>query len=120
MEIKNDHYGRVSDYASKVGGSVKFHPGVRPWFVKVDVALPCACENELNGESAADLPKNCLLYTVDVYSSPFFTEFPSVLLSCLNQQQLTPQPPDWETGRLGDIFSYLSYVSLGPESWGEG
>jgi len=70
MEIKNDHYGRVADYASKVGGSVKFHPGVRPWFVKVDVALPCACENELNGESAADLIKNGVLCVAEGANMP--------------------------------------------------
>jgi len=58
MEIKNEHYGRVSDYAAKVGGSVRYEPGVRPWHVPVDVALPCACENELNAEDAAKLIKN--------------------------------------------------------------
>lgn len=61
MEVKNEHYGRVTDYASKVGGSVTFHPAARPWFVKVDVALPCACENELDADAAAVLAKICLV-----------------------------------------------------------
>src|SRR3989338_7575889 len=38
MEVKNHHYGRVSDYAERTG--VKFEAGVRPWHVPVDVALP--------------------------------------------------------------------------------
>ena len=40
MEVKNDLYGRVSDYAKRTGA--KFHADVRPWHVAVEVALPCA------------------------------------------------------------------------------
>src|SRR5690606_8860463 len=43
MEVKNHHYGRVSDYAERTG--TKFLAGQRPWGVKVDVALPCATQN---------------------------------------------------------------------------
>ena len=46
MEVKNHLYGRVSDYAQRVG--VEFHAGMRPWHVPVDVALPCATQNELD------------------------------------------------------------------------
>ena len=56
MEVKNHLYGRVSDYAKRVGAS--FHPGLRPWHVPVDVALPCATQNELDGEDARMLVKN--------------------------------------------------------------
>ena len=56
MDVKNHHYGRVSDYAQKVG--VKFHADATPWHVPVDVALPCATQNELNGEDARTLVKN--------------------------------------------------------------
>ncbi len=54
MEVKNHLYGRVKDYAERVPG-VKFVAGAKPWGVKVDVALPCATQNELNGEDAAIL-----------------------------------------------------------------
>ncbi len=56
MEVKNHYYGRVSDYAARVGA--RFHPGIRPWGVPVDVALPCATQNEISGEDAATLVKN--------------------------------------------------------------
>ncbi|MBB1077791.1 NADP-specific glutamate dehydrogenase [Rhodoferax sp. 4810] len=56
MAIKNQQYGRVSDYAAQAG--LRFEAGVRPWQVPVDVALPCATQNELDGADAAMLVKN--------------------------------------------------------------
>ncbi|MBB5505710.1 glutamate dehydrogenase/leucine dehydrogenase [Paraburkholderia sp. JPY681] len=56
MNVKNHHYGRVSDYAKRVG--LDFLSGQRPWHVPVDVALPCATQNEPNAEDAATLIKN--------------------------------------------------------------
>ena len=56
MQVKNEQYGRVDDYASRVGA--KFHAGVRPWHVPVDVALPCATQNELDENDARALIKN--------------------------------------------------------------
>ncbi|MFT7686889.1 MAG: glutamate dehydrogenase (NADP+) [Candidatus Azotimanducaceae bacterium] len=49
--------GPISDYADKFPGST-FHAGERPWGVKCDLALPCATQNELNGEDATTLVKN--------------------------------------------------------------
>jgi glutamate dehydrogenase (NADP+) len=57
MEVKNHLYGRVADYAQRVKG-VEFLPGVRPWQVPVDVALPCATQNELDGADARTLIRN--------------------------------------------------------------
>ncbi len=56
MEIKNEKYGRVSEYAERVGA--KFEAGKRPWHVPVDVALPCATQNELDAQDAATLIAN--------------------------------------------------------------
>ena len=56
MEVKNHLYGRVSDYAKRTGA--KFEADVRPWHVPVDVALPCATQNELDEKDAAVLIKN--------------------------------------------------------------
>ncbi len=56
MEVKNHLYGRVSDYAKRTGAT--FHAGARPWDVPVDVALPCATQNELDASDAATLIKN--------------------------------------------------------------
>ncbi len=57
-EIKNVHYGRVSEYAQRVGAI--FEAGKRPWHVPVDVAFPCATQNELDGHEAATLIGNGL------------------------------------------------------------
>lgn len=56
MDLKNNRRGRISEYAEKFG--CEYHAGERPWSVKCDVALPCATQNELNGEEAATLVKN--------------------------------------------------------------
>jgi glutamate dehydrogenase (NADP+) len=46
----------VAPYAEKFGA--EFHAGKKPWCVKVDVALPCATQNELNELDAEELVKN--------------------------------------------------------------
>src|SRR5690606_28769286 len=56
MEVKNHLYGRVGDYAERTG--TRFEAGVRPWHVAVDVALPCATQNELTEDDARLLIKN--------------------------------------------------------------
>ncbi|MDD2729596.1 NADP-specific glutamate dehydrogenase [Malikia sp.] len=56
MKVKNQDYGRVSDYARLVGA--KFEAGLRPWHVPVDVALPCATQNELDESDARTLIAN--------------------------------------------------------------
>jgi glutamate dehydrogenase (NADP+) len=56
MEVKNHLYGRVSDYAERTGS--EFHACAKPWNVPVDVALPCATQNELDAVDAAMLIKN--------------------------------------------------------------
>ncbi len=54
--IKNKERGRVEDYARELG--LQYEPGKRPWHVPVDVALPCATQNELDLEDARILIKN--------------------------------------------------------------
>jgi len=56
MEVKNHLYGRVSDYAART--HTRFEAGVKPWAVPVDVALPCATQNELDAADAQTLLKN--------------------------------------------------------------
>lgn len=57
MEIKNVNYGRISDYLKKYPDA-KYVAGGKPWEVKCDVALPCATQNELNGDEAKMLLDN--------------------------------------------------------------
>ncbi|MEO1490526.1 MAG: NADP-specific glutamate dehydrogenase [Pseudomonadota bacterium] len=54
---KKQRGNRISDYADQFAGST-FHAKARPWGVTCDVALPCATQNELNGEEAKTLLAN--------------------------------------------------------------
>jgi glutamate dehydrogenase (NADP+) len=56
MDLKNNKRGRIKEYADKFGA--EFHEGKRPWCVKCDIALPCATQNELNGDEAKALVAN--------------------------------------------------------------
>ena len=51
-ELKEVRRGRISEYADEFG--VKYYAGKRPWSVPCDLAFPCATQNEVNGEEAAD------------------------------------------------------------------
>lgn len=68
MEVKNHLYGRVSDYAARTGAC--FEPGVKPWHVPVDVALPCATQNELNERDAEQLIRNGVVCVAEGANMP--------------------------------------------------
>jgi glutamate dehydrogenase (NADP+) len=78
MDLKNVRRGRIAEYADKFS-SAKFIAGKRPWEVKVDIALPCATQNELNGEEAKHLVNNgviCIAEGANMPSTPeAITEF---------------------------------------------
>ena len=57
MDIKNGHRGRIKEYAEQVAGA-SYHEGEKPWGVACDIALPCATQNEINGEAAKALIAN--------------------------------------------------------------
>lgn len=57
MDLKNNRRGRISEYVDKYP-SAEFHKGETPWKVACDIALPCATQNELDGDAAAALIKN--------------------------------------------------------------
>ena len=57
MDLKNNRRGRIEEYADKYTGAT-YLEGERPWSVRCDVALPCATENEINGEDAKTLIDN--------------------------------------------------------------
>ncbi|BBU98114.1 NADP-specific glutamate dehydrogenase [Providencia rettgeri] len=54
-EIKNN-YGRIEEYAKEFG--LTYLAGQQPWNVPVDIALPCATQNELDVDAAKVLIKN--------------------------------------------------------------
>ena len=71
-ELKNVKRGRISEYV-KTYPNAKFMEGQRPWNVDVDIALPCATQNELNGEEAAMLIGNgviCIAEGANMPSTP--------------------------------------------------
>ena len=56
MDLKNNRRGRIKDYADEF--KVDYLEGQRPWSVPCDIALPCATQNEINGEDANTLISN--------------------------------------------------------------
>ena len=72
MDLKNNRRGRISEYVDKYG-SAEYHNGKTPWEVSCDIALPCATQNELNGDDAKKLVKNgciCVAEGANMPSTP--------------------------------------------------
>jgi glutamate dehydrogenase (NADP+) len=69
MELKNVKRGRIEEYVAKYP-SAKFVAGKRPWEVKVDIALPCATQNELNGDEAKALVANGVIAVAEGANMP--------------------------------------------------
>jgi glutamate dehydrogenase (NADP+) len=68
-DLKNVRRGRVQEMADKYEGFV-FHQGKRPWGEKVDIALPCATQNELNEEEAKTLLANGVMCVAEGANMP--------------------------------------------------
>jgi len=72
MHIKNVERGRISDYLKKYP-SATFVAGKTPWGVACDIAMPCATQNELNGDDAKALIANgvkCVAEGANMPSTP--------------------------------------------------
>ena len=65
LELRASGNDIVATYADRFPGSV-FHAGKKPWEQKVDIALPCATQNELNGEDARQLVDNGVQLVAEV------------------------------------------------------
>jgi len=60
LELRASNNDVVQPYAAEFGA--QFIPGKKPWECRTDIAMPCACENEVNLEDAKTLVKNgCFL-----------------------------------------------------------
>ena len=55
-ELKEKRSARISEYAKKY--KVEYFEGKNPWSIKCDIALPCATQNELDGDDAKTLTDN--------------------------------------------------------------
>ena len=69
MDLKNVQRGRISEYV-KIYPSAVFVEGKRPWEKDVDIALPCATQNELNGEEAKSLTSNGVICVAEGANMP--------------------------------------------------
>lgn len=72
LELRASNEDIVSPYAKEFPGS-EFHQGKRPWEVKVDIALPCATQNELDEKDAQNLVNNgciCVCEGANMPSTP--------------------------------------------------
>jgi glutamate dehydrogenase (NADP+) len=69
LELRATNEDIVAPYAERFS-SATFYPGKRPWDQKVDIALPCACENELGEEDAKHLVDNGVIAVVEGANMP--------------------------------------------------
>ena len=79
MNLKNVERGRISQYTKKYPNAT-FHEGEKPWDVSVDLALPCATQNELSEEHAELLVKNGCIAIVEGANMPCTPEAISVFI----------------------------------------
>ncbi|MGB1818176.1 MAG: NADP-specific glutamate dehydrogenase [Candidatus Poseidoniaceae archaeon] len=85
MDLKNNRRGRISEYADQfpsaqytaVDRNLDHNP---LWNVNVDVALPCATQNELNGADAANLVANSVTAVAEGANMPCTPEAVEVFL----------------------------------------
>tara|TARA_B110000438_G_scaffold303079_1_gene363030 strand:+ start:1611 stop:2948 length:1338 start_codon:yes stop_codon:yes gene_type:complete len=78
MDLKNKKRGRIKEYADKYG--CEYWADKRPWGAKCDVAIPCATQNEINGDEAKHLVKNGCLCVVEGANMPTEPEAVEVFL----------------------------------------
>ena len=68
LEMRASGRDKVQDYADKF--NVPFYAGKKPWDVKVDIAMPCATQNEIGMEEAKQIVANGIKYLVEVSNMP--------------------------------------------------
>ena len=72
LELRASNRNIVAPFAEKFAGTT-FTPGKKAWSVKCDIALPCAFQNELNGDEAQALVDNgcmCVAEGANMPSTP--------------------------------------------------
>ena len=71
-DLKNVLRGRIKEYVTRYPNA-QYFPDARPWSIPCDIAMPCATQNELNGEEAEMLLKNgcmCVAEGANMPSTP--------------------------------------------------
>lgn len=77
-ELKEVRRGRIREYAEKFG--CDYHEGERPWSVPCDLALPCATQNEIDGDDARTLVDNGVVAVAEGANMPTDLEGVGVFL----------------------------------------
>lgn len=72
LEMRNSGRDKVKDYADKFGA--KFFANEKPWGVKVDIAMPCATQNEITLAEAKQITDNGVKYLVEGANMPTSAE----------------------------------------------
>ena len=80
MELKNIERGRIKEYVEEYPNAV-YHAGERPWGEKADIAMPCATQNEINGEQAQTLVDNGIFCVSEGANMPSTPEAIHIFLS---------------------------------------
>lgn len=73
MDLKNNRRGRISEYVEKYP-SAEYRAQKTPWEVPCDMALPCATQNELNGDDAKTLIENGCICIAEGANMPCNTQ----------------------------------------------
>lgn len=78
LKLRASALDAVEPYAKEF--KTEFFPGKRPWGIKVDVAMPCATQNELNESEAIELVKNGCMCVCEGANMPTTNEGIKVFL----------------------------------------
>ena len=68
LQIRSSNNVKLKDYAEKFG--CEFHAAEKPWGLKVDMAFPCATQNEIGEEEAKQLIANGCKYIIEGANMP--------------------------------------------------
>ena len=79
LDLKNIYRGRIREYAERYP-EAQYFDGEKPWRVKCDIALPCATQNELDGDDAEMLVQNGCICVAEGANMPSTPEAVAVFL----------------------------------------
>ncbi len=72
LRLRASNQDIIKPYADKYG--VEFFPGKKPWEQPVDLAIPCAIQNEMNADDARQLVANNAIGVVEAANMPLTPE----------------------------------------------
>lgn len=95
IDIKERAHGRVADYAREFG--LTYLEGQQPWSVPVDIALPCATQNELDVDAARQLIANGVKAVAEGANMPTTIAATDLFwkLACCLPRAKRPTPAAW-------------------------